>query len=79
MWVFTWAKGRQECLALEQLYNSPSNRLEEVQHLIRQGDELQEATKTLQPTELWVTLEQTVNRLLGKGKNNSHGLMRATE
>lgn len=54
----TWAECRQEGLALEQLNNLPSNWLEEVQHLVRQGDKLQELAQALQTPELWVILDE---------------------
>lgn len=54
----TCTESRQEGLALEQLNNLPSNRLEEVQHLIRKGDEVQEPAKAFQTSELWVILKE---------------------
>lgn len=54
----TWAESRQEGLALEKLYDLTGNRLEEVHHLVRQGDKLQVLAETLQPLELWVILQQ---------------------
>lgn len=54
----TCAECRQERLALEHLNNLPSNRLEEVQHLVGQRDKQQELAEALQPLELWVILEE---------------------
>lgn len=57
-------ESRQKGFALEQLYNLPSNRLEEVQHLIRKGDEVQEPAEAFQALELWVFLRQRHNSML---------------
>lgn len=54
----TWAECRQEGLALKHLNNLPGNRLEEVEHLVRQGYKLQELAEALQPPELWVILRE---------------------
>lgn len=54
----TCAESWQEGLALEHLNNLPSNRLEEVQRLIRQGNKMQEQAESLQAAELWVVLNQ---------------------
>lgn len=64
----TCAESWQEGLALEHLNNLPSNRLEEVQHLIRQGNKLQELAEALQAPELWVVLNQREKTALKDNK-----------